>query len=58
MPFNKEKKTFMGEKKNVSLGPVKTLFSSKHHESPEKTTGNKPKTNFVSNCSNCHILVF
>ena len=57
MPFNKEKKKIY-EKKNVSLGPVKTLFSSKRHESPEKTTGNKPKTNFMSNRSNCHILVF
>lgn len=37
--------------KNISLGPVKTLSSSKCHESPEKTTGNKPKTNLVSNTS-------
>lgn len=38
-------------RKRISLGPVKTQSSSKCFESPERTAGNKAKTNLVSNIS-------
>lgn len=40
-----------GGKESISLGPVKTQSSSKSLKSPERTVGNKPKTNLVSNSS-------
>lgn len=40
-----------GEKESISLGPVKTQSSSQSLKSPERTVGNKPMTNLVSNSS-------
>lgn len=49
MQSSKVKKKSMKKKASISHGPIKTQSSTKFFKSSERTDGNKPKTNQVSN---------